>query len=63
MLGIIRAYEFGCRNQYEMAEYLEVTEEFLAKALSSYKNKYGPYVKIDFYIVFFEPNLGVMKMI
>lgn len=26
LLGLIRAYEHGCRNRFEIAEYLEVTE-------------------------------------
>lgn len=63
LLGIIRAYKHKCRNLYEMAEYLEVTEEFLAEALKRYSEKYGEFATIDNYIVYFEPSLGVMKMI
>lgn len=29
LIGLIRAYEHGCRNRYEIAEYLEVTEGYL----------------------------------
>ena len=29
LIGIINAYKRGCRNIHEMAEYLDVTEEFL----------------------------------
>ena len=29
LTGLIRAYEAGCRNLYEMAEYLDATEEYL----------------------------------
>ena len=29
LAGLIRAYEARCRNRYEMAEYLDVTEEYL----------------------------------
>ena len=39
--GLIRCYERGCRNLYEMAEYLEVTEEFLKDALQRYREHYG----------------------
>ena len=63
LLGIIKAYESGCLNLYEMAEFWDVTEEFLDETLMCYKNKYGEYVKIDNYIVSFEPSLGVFKFI
>lgn len=52
---IIEAYKIGCRNRFELAEFLEVTEEFLEEALQHYKEKYGLYYKINNYIVYFEP--------
>ena len=61
LIGIIRAYEHGCRNASEMAEYLNVTEEFLQDALSCYRSKYGICAEFDNYIVFFMPALAVMK--
>lgn len=61
LIGIIRAYEHGCRNFYEIAEYLEVTEEFLKEALYSYRSKYGICTKIDNYVIFFQPSLAVLK--
>lgn len=62
LLGIIKSYEYGCRNLYDMAEYLEVTEEFLKDALERYRQKYGMYTAVDNYIIYFEPGLGVVKM-
>lgn len=59
--GIISACKHGCRNLCEMAEYLDVTEEFLNEALSAYQSKYGISVPIDNYIVFFEPKLAVLE--
>lgn len=44
-----------------MAEHLEVTEDFLESSIQHYKEKYGVLFEIDNYIVFFEPNFGVMK--
>ena len=38
LLGLIRAYEHGCRNRFEIAEYLEVTEEVLEECLVFYRN-------------------------
>lgn len=53
--GIISAYEAGCRSLYEMAEYLDATEKYLQEALDCYKSKYGIYVLVDKYILYFEP--------
>lgn len=63
LLGLIRAYEHGCRNRFEIAEYLEVTEEVLEECLVYYRNKYGVCANIDNYVVYFIPNLVIMKRI
>lgn len=60
--GIISCFEAGCRNLYEMAEHLEVTEEFLKEAIERYRQKYGVYVSIKNYVIYFEPTVGVMKI-
>lgn len=62
LIGIIKAYKYGCRNLHEMADYLDVTEEFLKDALKSYRLKYGHYVIVDNYTVYFEPYLSVADM-
>ena len=61
LLGLIRAYEHGCRNRFEIAEYLEVTEEVLEECLIFYRNKYGVCANVDNYVVYFIPNLVIMK--
>lgn len=58
---IIRAYEHGCQSRYDIAEYLNVSEEFLQNAINYYKDKYGAYVAYDNYFIYFEP-LGVLKI-
>lgn len=63
LIGIINSYEAGCRSRFDMAEYLDVTEEFLQEALDCYKQKYGPFKEVDNYIIYFEPAFGVMKLI
>lgn len=55
--GIIKAYEAGCTSIYEMADYLDATEEFLNETLECYRSKYGEYIEVDNYIVYFEPHL------
>jgi hypothetical protein len=63
LIGIISAFNAGCRSLFDMAEYLDVPEGLLSEALKCYKDKYGESIKIDNYIIFFEPNLGVMRLI
>lgn len=60
--GLIRAYEAGCRNIFEMAEFLDATEEYLREAIQCYRSKYGICVAVDNYIIYFKP-FAVMKMI
>lgn len=60
--GIVDAYLAGCQNAYEIAEYLDVTEEFLIDALQRYRSKYGEYAKAGDYIVYFEPYLAVLAL-
>ena len=59
--GIIRAFEHHCQNRYEMAEYLDVTEDYLEEALACYRSKYGVYTVVDNYAIYFIPNIAVAK--
>ena len=61
LMGIVEAQKSGCQNLYEMAEYLDVTEEFLEEALKRYRSHYGEYVQIDQYLIIFEPHLAVIE--
>lgn len=62
LTGIISAHTAGCRNLYEMADYLDVTEEYLKEALDCYQSKYGEYVKVDNYMIYFIPALAVLEI-
>lgn len=62
LTGIISAHTAGCRNLYEMADYLDVTEEYLKEALDCYQSKYGEYVKVDNYMIYFIPTLAVLEI-
>ena len=62
LIGLIRAYEAGCRNIFEMADFLDATEEYLKEAIQCYSSKYGTCVAVDNYIIYFEP-FAVMKII
>lgn len=63
LIGLVNAYEHGCQNRFEIAEYLEVTEEFLEKCIECYRNKYGICKRVDNYVVYFIPQLSVMKLV
>jgi hypothetical protein len=60
--GIIDGFLHGCKNRMELAEFLGVTEEFLQNAVDCYKRKYGLYVAVDNYIIYFEPTLAVLMV-
>lgn len=62
LMGIAKAFETGCRNLYEMAEFLGVTEEYLKDAIECYRKKYGIFVAVDNYLIYFEPQLSVAKI-
>ena len=60
--GIISCYHAGCKSLYEMADHLDVTEEYLKEALNCYRSKYGIYTRAEDYIIYFEPALAVLEM-
>lgn len=59
--GIIRGYRAHCSNRHELAEYLGVSEEFLAEALHYYEERYGCVVCLEGYMISFNPALGVYE--
>ena len=62
LIGIIKSYEARCRNLHEMAEYLEVPEDYLTEVIDCYRSKYGQYVAVDNYMIYFVPQLAVMRI-
>ncbi|WIV11382.1 ImmA/IrrE family metallo-endopeptidase [Proteiniborus sp. MB09-C3] len=52
---LIDASKYGIRNKYELAEYINVTEEYLENVLSYYKEKYGLYYQFNNHIIYFDP--------
>ncbi len=63
VFGIVRAYEAGCQAQHEIADFLNVTEEYLLECIECYRDKYGEMKSVDNYMVYFIPNLAVIKII
>ena len=61
--GIINAFRAGCHNRHEIAEKLDVTEEYLQECVDCYREKYGVCTEVDNYIIYFIPNLAVMEKV
>ena len=59
--GLIKCFEERCRNKYEIASSLGVTEEFLKEAITYYRQKYGISTTCEDYVIFFEPALLIHK--
>lgn len=60
--GLIRAFEHGCRSRHEIAEYLDVTEEFLTDCIDCYREKHGVGTVVDAYYIMFLPNLMIGRI-
>lgn len=63
LTGIITAFRAGCQNRHEIAEMLNVTEEYLQECIDCYRDKYGVYTEVDNYVIYFIPNLAVMEKV
>lgn len=57
---IVQAHKSGVKNRYELAQFLNVTEEFLQDALIRYQEEYGLHTTIEDFTLYFEP-LGVLE--
>lgn len=61
--GIVTCFKGGDRSLWEMAEHLEVTEDFLREALEAYRLRYGDGILVDGCWISFEPHLDVVEMV
>lgn len=52
---IIEAYHSGVSNLYELANYVQISEEHVLKIIEHYKIKYGLDVYYKGYVIKFEP--------
>lgn len=57
---IIQAYELGLTDTYQVAEYLNVTEEFLKEAIEYYESLYDVYCDIDNRKVYINGTIDVV---
>ncbi len=61
LYGLIRAYQHHCQNLFEIADYLDVSEDTLSDALEHYRQKYGTSVRVEHYMIQFEPHFGIVE--
>lgn len=57
---IVEAHHYGVSNLYELAEYAQLSEEYVSDILEHYKSKYGIGTHYGNYAITFEP-LRVFK--
>jgi len=57
---IVEAHNYGVSNLYELAEYVQLSEKYIAEILKHYKNKYGIGTNYGEYLITFDP-LRVFK--
>lgn len=61
--GLIQAFKAHCETLYDIAEFLNVSEESLTEALEYYRQIYGNGVMVENYFIQFEPNLQIHTML
>lgn len=59
--GIVNAFNYGYKDPIEIAEFFNVTLEYLNDAINYYTSKYGAMCKFKEYTIFFYPSLRVIK--
>ncbi|MGC7610048.1 ImmA/IrrE family metallo-endopeptidase [Staphylococcus epidermidis] len=57
---IVEAHHYGVSNLYELAQYVQLSEEHVLEILKHYKNKYGIGTHYGEYLITFDP-LRVFK--
>lgn len=61
LTGLLRAFKAHCQTPYDIAKYLEVSEEFLLEAVGRYRQIYGTGCMVGNYYIRFEPNLQILS--
>ncbi|AGZ26233.1 ImmA/IrrE family metallo-endopeptidase [Staphylococcus pasteuri] len=52
---IVEAHHYGVSNLYELAQYVQLSEEHVLEILKHYKNKYGIGTHLGEYLITFDP--------
>lgn len=59
---LVTAHKKGIKTRHELAEFFDVTEEFLVAAIHHYKEKHGLCYRVGKYQIYFEP-LRIVKIL
>lgn len=60
-IDFIYAFKNGVKDRYELADFLNITDEVLEEIIIDFKKKYGIGHKVDNYYLALEPGLGIYK--
>lgn len=60
---LVDALRQGYRSRTDIADYLDVTEEFLDAAIEGYRQKYGICVRVGEDVLMLDPAVGLMSQI
>lgn len=63
LIGLVNAFEYGCRHLQDFLEYLNVSEEYFCEAIDYYKSKYGFSTQINDYTITFIPYFHIGKLV
>lgn len=58
---IVHAMKKGCTTRYEVADCLNISEEFFEELIEDYKRQYGMGVFVGNYYLQLEPSLGLIR--
>ncbi len=62
LAGIAAAYSHGCKSLHDMADFLNVSEQFMSEAIEAYRSKYGAMASVGDYTIYFEPRFAVLRI-
>lgn len=63
LIGLLEAFRAHCETLFDIAEFLNVSEDTLTEALEYYRQIYGTGVMVDNYMIEFEPSLRVRTLL
>lgn len=58
---IVQAMKQGFNNRYELADFLNISEEFFDELIEDFKKQYGMGIFVGNYYLQFEPCLGLIR--
>ncbi|WP_018664585.1 ImmA/IrrE family metallo-endopeptidase [Heyndrickxia acidiproducens] len=59
---IVQAYDFGATSRFEIADFLNVTEQFLIDAIQHYREKFGLFTRVGKHTIIFDPLVVVKSL-